>query len=248
MQALRGVDLTIAAGEFVVILGHNGSGKSTLARHLNALLLPAVGDVWVKNWNTKDSGATRDIRRTVGMVFQHPDNQIVATIVEEDVAFGPENLGVPRAELLHRVDWSLTQVDMQRYRHRAPHLLSGGKQRVCIAGVLAMQPEVLVLDEATAMLDPLGRREVLEVAHRLNKEQGVTVIAVTHFIREAVAADRIVVMVDGQIALQGPPRAIFSRSNTCALSNSTSRTSAPWPSNSTGASPPSRPICSRLRR
>ena len=210
--ALRGVDLTIAAGEFVVILGHNGSGKSTLARHLNALLLPAVGDVWVRNWNTKDGGATRDIRRTVGMVFQHPDNQIVATIVEEDVAFGPENLGVPRAELLQRVDWSLTQVDMQRYRHRAPHLLSGGqKQRICIAGVLAMQPEVLVLDEATAMLDPLGRREVLEVAHRLNKEQGVTVIAVTHFMREAVAADRIVVMVDGQIALQGPPRAIFQQ-------------------------------------
>ena len=212
VQALRGVDLTIEQGEYVVILGHNGSGKSTLAKHLNALLVPDAGDVWVKGWNTRQPEHTLDIRRAVGMVFQHPDNQIVATIVEEDVAFGPENLGLPRAELLHRVDWALTQVNMQPYRLRAPHLLSGGqKQRICIAGVLAMQPEVLVLDEATAMLDPLGRKEVLEVAYRLKKEQGITVIAVTHFMREAVDADRVVIMSGGQVALQGPPREIFQQ-------------------------------------
>ena len=168
--------------------------------------------MWVKQWSTSDPAHTLDIRRTVGMVFQHPDNQIVATIVEEDVAFGPENLGVPRDDLLQRVDWSLDQVNMQPYRLRAPHLLSGGqKQRVCIAGVLAMQPEVLVLDEATAMLDPLGRKEVLEVARRLNRTQGVTVIAVTHFMREAVEADRIVIMAEGRVVLEGPPRQIFQQ-------------------------------------
>lgn len=210
IHALRGVNLEIAQGEYVTILGHNGSGKSTLAKHLNALLLPTEGNVWVKEWNTRDIAHHRAIRATVGMVFQTPDNQIVATIVEEDVAFGPENLGVPRAEMQRRVDWSLEQVDMLSHRHRAPHQLSGGqKQRVAIAGVLAMQPQVLVLDEATAMLDPLGREEVLEVARRLNKQQGVTVIAITHFMREAVDADRIVVMADGQIALQGTPREVF---------------------------------------
>lgn len=208
--ALRGVNLSIAQGEYVAILGHNGSGKSTLAKHLNALLLPSQGDVWVKEWNTRDSTQHRAIRSTVGMVFQTPDNQIVATIVEEDVAFGPENLGVPRAEMLRRVNWSLEQVDMLAYRQRAPHLLSGGqKQRVCIAGVLAMQPQVLVLDESTAMLDPLGRQEVLAVTRRLNREQGVTVVAITHFMREAVEADRIVVMAEGQIALEGTPRELF---------------------------------------
>lgn len=212
IPALRDVNLTIDKGEYVAILGHNGSGKSTLARHLNALLLPTQGDVRVKTWNTKDRSHTLDIRTTVGMVFQTPDNQIVATIVEEDVAFGPENLGVPRPELVRRIDWALDQVDMQAFRQRAPHSLSGGqKQRICIAGILAMQPEVLVLDEATAMLDPLGRKEVLAIAQRLNQEQGVTVVAITHFMHEALQADRVIVMADGQIVLEGTPRTLFQQ-------------------------------------
>lgn len=212
VQALRGIDLTIEQGEYVVLLGHNGSGKSTLAKHLNALLLPTQGDVWINGWNTKERRHLREIRSTVGMVFQQPDNQIVATIVEEDVAFGPENLGVERREIQRRVEWSLQRVDMLPFRHRAPHLLSGGqKQRICIAGVLAMQPSVLVLDEATAMLDPIGRQEVLEVARRLNREEGVTIVAVTHFMREAIEADRVIVLHEGKIALQGPPRAIFQQ-------------------------------------
>jgi len=212
IPALRDVNLTIDKGEYVAILGHNGSGKSTLARHLNALLLPTQGDVRVKTWNTKDRAHTLDIRSTVGMVFQTPDNQIVATIVEEDVAFGPENLGVPRPELVRRVDWALDQVDMLPFRQRAPHSLSGGqKQRICIAGILAMQPEVLVLDEATAMLDPLGRKEVLAIAQRLNQEQGVTVVAITHFMHEALQANRVIVMADGQIVLEGTPRALFQQ-------------------------------------
>ena len=212
VPALRGVDLAIEAGEYVVLLGHNGSGKSTLAKHFNALLTPTEGRVWVKAWDTLNRAHIRDIRRTVGMVFQHPDNQIVATIVEEDVAFGPENLGLPRAEIIRRVDGALAQVGMQPFRLRAPHLLSGGqKQRVCIAGVLAMEPEVLLLDEATAMLDPQGRQEVLDIAWRLNKERGVTLIAVTHFMREAIDADRIIIMDEGQIALQGPPREVFQQ-------------------------------------
>lgn len=214
IHALAGVNLTIEQGEYVTILGHNGSGKSTLAKHLNALLLPTQGDVWVKDWNTREINYRRDIRATVGMVFQTPDNQIVATIVEEDVAFGPENMGVPRREMLRRVDWALEQVDMLDQRHRPPHQLSGGqKQRVAIAGVLAMQPQVLVLDESTAMLDPLGREEVLAVAHRLNKQEGVTVVAITHFMREAVHADRVVVMEDGQIALEGTPREVFRQTD-----------------------------------
>ncbi|MCC9078832.1 energy-coupling factor transporter ATPase [Litorilinea aerophila] len=212
IHALRGINLTVEPGEYLAIVGHNGSGKSTLAKHLNALLLPTQGDVWVRDWNTRDRRHTLEIRATVGMVFQTPDNQIVATIVEEDVAFGPENLGVPHDELVQRVDWSLEQVRMIPYRHRAPHLLSGGqKQRVCIAGVLAMKPEVLVLDESTAMLDPRGRAEVLETVRRLNREAGVTVIAITHFMHEALDADRVIVMADGQIALEGPPRAVFSQ-------------------------------------
>lgn len=215
VQALRGVDLEVQPGEYLVIIGHNGSGKSTLARHLNGILLPDEkegGDVLVKGWNTRVRENLREIRTTVGMVFQTPDNQIVATIVEEDVAFGPENLGLPRDEIVRRVDWALAQVRMEALRKRAPHLLSGGqKQRVCVAGVLAMHPEVLVLDEATAMLDPQGRKEVLEVAHRLNREQGVTVVAITHFMREAVDADRIVVMSQGEIVMQGTPRAVFAR-------------------------------------
>jgi energy-coupling factor transport system ATP-binding protein len=212
IKALQGIDLSVQPGEYLVILGHNGSGKSTLAKHLNALLLPGEGEVWVKEWNTKERQHTRDIRSTVGMVFQNPDNQIVATIVEEDVAFGPENLGVVQPEIVRRVDWSLDQVSMQPFRHRPPHQLSSGqKQRICIAGVLAMRPEVLVLDEATAMLDPLGRREVLDVARRLNKEEGITLIAITHFMEEAVEADRLVVLAEGRIALQGTPREVFSQ-------------------------------------
>ena len=214
VEALRGIDLTIAPGEYVVILGHNGSGKSTLARHLNALLTPSAGDVWVRGWNTRQAQFLRDIRSTVGMVFQSPDNQIVSTIVEEDVAFGPENLGVPHEELARRVDWALAQVDMTHARRRPPHMLSEGqKQRICIAGVLAMHPQVLVLDESTATLDPRGRREVLQIAHRLNREQGVTVVAVTHLMEEAVAADRVVVMQAGRIALQGSPHEVFHKTD-----------------------------------
>jgi energy-coupling factor transport system ATP-binding protein len=212
VPALHGVNLTIEPGEYVAILGHNGSGKSTLARHLNALLLPTAGQVLVKDWNTRDAAHVLDIRSTVGMVFQNPDNQMVATIVEEDVAFGPENLAVPHDELIARVDWALEQVGMTAERKRAPHLLSGGqKQRVCIAGVLAMKPEVLVLDEATALLDPLGRREVLDTVQRLNREQGVTVVAITHHMEEAVEASRVLVMADGVIELDGTPREIFSQ-------------------------------------
>jgi energy-coupling factor transport system ATP-binding protein len=210
VQALAGIDLEIYPGEYVVIVGHNGSGKSTLARHLNALLAPTEGDVWVKQWNTRDLSHLVDIRSTVGMVFQNPDNQIVATVVEEDVAFGPENLAVPYEEIVRRVDWSLERVDMLDHRHRAPHLLSGGqKQRVCIAGILAMKPEVLVLDESTAMLDPLGRKEVLETVSRLNREEGTTVVAITHFMHEAIHADRVLVMAEGRIVLEGAPREVF---------------------------------------
>ncbi len=212
VKALAGVSLEVQPGEYVAVLGHNGSGKSTLAKHLNGLLLPEQGDVWVNGWNTKQKAHLREIRATVGMVFQSPDNQIVATIVEEDVAFGPENHGVPHEEIVERVNWSLEQVNMAAYRHRAPHLHSGGqKQRIAIAGMLAMRPQVLVLDEATAMLDPLGRREVLAVAHRLNREKGVTVVAITHFMHEAVDADRVVVMAEGRVALQGPPRQVFTQ-------------------------------------
>lgn len=212
VPALKNLSLTIEEGEYVAVLGHNGSGKSTLARHLNGLLVPDSGDVWVREWNTREKAHLREIRTTVGMVFQQPDNQIVATIVEEDVAFGPENLGMAYDEMVRRVDWALGEVAMQPYRLRAPHLLSGGqKQRVAIAGVLAMQPKVLVLDEATAMLDPQGRKEVLEIAQRLNREQGVTVVAITHFMREALQATRVVVMETGEIALQGTPREIFAQ-------------------------------------
>jgi energy-coupling factor transport system ATP-binding protein len=211
VPALQGVDLTVREGEYLVIVGHNGSGKSTLARHLNGLLLPHEGDVWVEAFNTKDLARAREIRSTVGMVFQTPDNQIVATIVEEDVAFGPENLALPHEEIVSRVDWALEQVGMDAFRNRAPHLLSGGqKQRICIAGVLAMRPRVLVLDESTAMLDPLGRQELLDIVTRLNKEEGVTVVAITHYMEEAVAADRLIVMSEGIIALEGTPRQIFA--------------------------------------
>ncbi|RLT40480.1 MAG: energy-coupling factor transporter ATPase [Chloroflexi bacterium] len=210
VQALAGVTLDIYPGEYLVILGHNGSGKSTLARHLNGLLAPSQGEVWVKGWKTTDLDHLLAIRSTVGMVFQNPDNQIVATVVEEDVAFGPENLGLPHDEIVRRVDWALERVEMSAQRTRAPHLLSGGqKQRVCVAGILAMKPEVLVLDEATAMLDPLGREEVLRTVARMNREEGTTIVAITHFMHEAIHADRVVVMAEGRIALEGTPREIF---------------------------------------
>ncbi len=210
IEALRGLSLEIQPGEYVVIVGQNGSGKSTLAKHLNGLLLPTQGDVWINDWNTRDPEHKLDIRSTVGMVFQNPDNQIVATIVEEDVAFGPENLGVPHEELRRRVDWALDLVGMTEFRHRPPHRLSGGqKQRVAIAGIMAMKPQVLVLDESTALLDPIGRRQVLEIVRRLNHEEGLTVVAITHFMEEAIHADRVIVLHQGEIVLEGTPREVF---------------------------------------
>jgi energy-coupling factor transporter ATPase len=198
-------------GEYVVIVGHNGSGKSTLAKHLNALLMPTQGDVWVNGMNTKDGSHTLTIRSTVGMVFQIPDNQIVATVVEEDVAFGPANLGVPEDELRERLDWALSVVDMQKFRNRAPHLLSAGqKQRVAIAGAMALKPQVLILDESTSMLDPAGREEVLSAVRRLN-QGGTTIIAITHYMHEAVEGDRVVVMEAARIVSQGRPREVFSQ-------------------------------------
>lgn len=212
--ALDGISLTVERGEFLAIVGGNGSGKSTLAKHLNALLLPTSGQVWVDGLDTRDRAAVWDIRQRVGMVFQNPDNQLVATVVEEDVAFGPENLGVPPAEIALRVEAALQAVDMAEYRRHAPHLLSGGqKQRVAIAGVLAMRPQCLVLDEATTMLDPVGRREVLETVQRLNTS-GVTVINITHTMEEAALARRIVALQGGRIGLQGPPTAVFAQPDT----------------------------------
>ena len=209
--ALQNVNIDIKQGEFVAILGHNGSGKSTLARHLNALLAPTSGTLWVLGMDTKEPKNTWPIRQIAGMVFQNPDNQLVATIVEEDVAFGPENLGVPSEEIRSRVYDSLASVRMSDYAQSAPHQLSGGqKQRVAIAGVLAMRPECIVLDEPTAMLDPSGREEVIETVMRLNKE-GITVILITHFMEEAVKADRVIVMDDGNIFMDGTPREIFKQ-------------------------------------
>jgi energy-coupling factor transport system ATP-binding protein len=210
--ALNNINLKVKKGEFVVIIGHNGSGKSTLAKHFNAIFIPSSGDVYVDNINTKDSKRIWDIRQSAGMVFQNPDNQIVATIVEEDVAFGPENLGVPPDKIRKRVDDALEAVGMTEYAHHGPHLLSGGqKQRVAIAGVLAMRPQCIILDEPTAMLDPSGRREVIETIKKLNKEEGITIVLITHFMEEAVEADRIVVMDDGKVVLEGKPREVFSR-------------------------------------
>jgi energy-coupling factor transport system ATP-binding protein len=211
-EALKDVSLSIARGEFVAIIGHNGSGKSTLAKHLNALLLPTEGRVLVNGMDTRESENLWAIRQSAGMVFQNPDNQIVATAVEEDVAFGPENLGVPPAEIRRRVDEALAIVGMSEFRRSAPHLLSGGqKQRVAIAGVLAMRPEALILDEPTAMLDPSGRREVLETVVRLNREEGITIVYITHFMEEAVRAGRVVVMDGGRLVLDGSPREVFAR-------------------------------------
>ena len=210
--ALEYVTLSIEKGSFVVVLGHNGSGKSTLAKHFNAVLLPSGGAVYVEGMNTQDEDLLLEIRRRVGMVFQNPDNQIVANVVEEDVAFAPENLGVPTAEIRRRVDDALAAVGMTEFARHAPHLLSGGqKQRVAIAGVIAMEPECIVLDEATAMLDPAGRREVLDTVHRLNRQRGITVVHITHHMSEAEDADRVIVMNDGVVAMDGTPRDIFSR-------------------------------------
>ena len=210
-EALRGVTLSVAAGEFVAVLGANGSGKSTLARHLNALLLPSAGTCLVRGWDTKDEMRRWDIRQEVSMVFQNPDNQLIAAVVADDVAFGPENLGVPPAEIRARVQNALALVGMESYAQAAPHLLSGGqKQRIAIAGAIAMQTHCLVLDEPTAMLDPRGRTEVLNAVQKLHKEQGLTIVYITHFMEEAVRADRVVVMNKGELQMDGTPRQIFS--------------------------------------
>lgn len=209
---LKGVDLSIEKGSFVALLGSNGSGKSTIAKHFNAILLPTGGKVLVNDMDTVDEAKLYDIRRTVGMVLQNPDNQLVSSIVEEDVAFGPENLGVPPKEIRSRVEDALRAVGMYEHKDSAPHKLSGGqKQRVAIAGVLAMQPEVLVLDEPTAMLDPKGRKEVLDTVHMLNKERGMTVVLITHYMEEAAAADRVVVLDNGEIRMDGTPREVFAQ-------------------------------------
>ena len=206
------MDTAIEKGSFVVVLGHNGSGKSTFAKSLNAILLPCGGKVYVEGMDTQDEACLLEIRRRVGMVFQNPDNQIVANVVEEDVAFAPENLGVDSEEIRRRVDDALAAVDMTAFMTHAPHLLSGGqKQRIAIAGVIAMEPECIVLDEATAMLDPIGRQEVLSAVHKLNREKGITVVLITHHMNEAEDADRVIVMNDGVVAMDGAPREIFSR-------------------------------------
>ena len=210
--ALEDVSLSIEKGSFVVVLGHNGSGKSTLAKHMNAVLLPSGGAVYVEGMDTKDETLLLEIRRRVGMVFQNPDNQIVANVVEEDVAFAPENLGVPSDEIRQRVDDALAAVGMSEFTRHAPHLLSGGqKQRVAIAGVIAMAPECIVLDEATAMLDPAGRREVLSAIRTLNKERNITVVLITHHMDEAMDADRLIVMNDGRMVMDGTPAQVFTR-------------------------------------
>ena len=211
-EALRSVTLSVAEGEFVAILGANGSGKSTLARHLNALLLPTEGKCLVRGWDTRDESKRWDIRQEVSMVFQNPDNQLIAAVVEDDVAFGPENLGVPPEEIRARVQDALALVGMETYALDAPHLLSGGqKQRIAIAGAIAMQTSCLVLDEPTAMLDPRGRGEVLNAVKKLHDEQGMTIVYITHFMEEAIAADRIILMADGTVVMDGTPREIFSQ-------------------------------------
>lgn len=208
--ALKDVSVSIERGSFVVVLGHNGSGKSTLAKHMNAVLLPSGGAVYVEGMDTRDEACLLEIRRRVGMVFQNPDNQIVANVVEEDVAFAPENLGVPSEEIRRRVDDALTAVGMEKFTRHAPHLLSGGqKQRVAIAGVIAMRPDCLVLDEATAMLDPIGREKVMRTVHRLNDDYGITVVQITHYMEEAATADRVVVMSAGRVVMEGTPKEVF---------------------------------------
>ena len=211
-KALNNVSLTINDGEFVAVVGHNGSGKSTLAKHLNALLLPTEGKVLVDGMDTAYEADTLSIRQRVGMVFQNPDNQLVTTIVEEDVAFGPENIGVPGNEIRARVDRALAAVGMEKYAHSAPNMLSGGqKQRIAIAGMLAMQPKVLVLDEATAMLDPKGRRDIIDLVTKLHKENGITVVMITQYMEEVIGADRVAVMSGGELILEGTPKEVFSQ-------------------------------------
>ncbi len=215
VPAVKNISLKINKGDFVAVLGHNGSGKSTLAKLTNAILVPDTGRITVEGLSTSDENSVYDIRRKVGMVFQNPDNQIVATIVEDDVAFGPENLGVPPAEIRERVDSALRDVGMYDFRRHEPHKLSGGqKQRVAIAGIIAMRTDCIVLDESTAMLDPRGRREVMETVRKLNDEYGITVIFITHFMDEAVNADRVIVMSDGKILLDGTPHEVFANDRT----------------------------------
>lgn len=211
-MVLKDITITVEPGEFIVVIGHNGSGKSTLAKHFNALLLPTDGDVFIKGMNTKDEDNLWEVRQSAGMVFQNPDNQIVATIVEEDVAFGPENLGVPPTEIIRRVEEALNIVGMIEYKGHAPHLLSGGqKQRIAIAGVIAMRPDCIIFDEPTAMLDPSGRLEVMNTVKKLNQEENITIIHITHFMEEAVDADRVIVMEDGKIVLDGKPKEVFAK-------------------------------------
>lgn len=210
--ALDHVNLDVKQGQFIAILGHNGSGKSTLAKHINALLTPSEGVLWVDGMDVLDEENTIPVRKTAGMVFQNPDNQIIASVVEEDVGFGPENIGVPTDEIWERVNHSLEVVDMTKYRHHSPNKLSGGqKQRVAIAGVLAMEPKCIVFDEPTAMLDPNGRKEVIETAHALNREKGVTILLITHYMEEVVDADRVYVMDKGKVVMTGTPREIFGQ-------------------------------------
>ena len=211
-RAVDGVDLDIQAGEFVAVLGHNGSGKSTFAKHINALLLPTEGTIWIDGIDTSKEPELWKVRQKAGMVFQNPDNQIIGTVVEEDVGFGPENLGVPTDEIWTRVEESLDAVGMLKYRHHSPNKLSGGqKQRVAIAGVMAMHPKCIVMDEPTAMLDPHGRKSVIETAKKLNKEEGITVILITHYMEEVIEADRIFVMDDGKLVMEGTPKEVFSK-------------------------------------
>lgn len=212
LMALENISLDIEKGDFIAVLGHNGSGKSTFAKHLNALLTPSEGTIWVDGINTKNDELVWNIRQNTGMVFQNPDNQLVATVVEEDIAFGPENLGVEPAEIRRRVDEALQMVGMDGYQKNTPSKLSGGqKQRIAIAGILAMRPQCIVLDEPTAMLDPIGRRDVMDTIHKLNKENGITIILITHYMDEAVSADKVYVIDDGRIVMHGIPKEIFSQ-------------------------------------
>lgn len=210
--ALDHVDLNVEPGQFIAVLGHNGSGKSTLAKHINALLMPTEGTLWVDGMDVSEEENVLPVRQTAGMVFQNPDNQIIASVVEEDVGFGPENIGVPTEEIWERVEESLRSVGMEKYRHHSPNKLSGGqKQRVAIAGVVAMQPKCIVLDEPTAMLDPNGRKDVIRTAHELNRKKGVTILLITHYMEEVVDADHVIVMDKGKVVMQGTPREIFSQ-------------------------------------
>lgn len=211
-RAIDQVDIDVKEGQFIAILGHNGSGKSTFAKHINAILVPTEGTMWVNGRNTGDPDELWNVRQSAGMVFQNPDNQIIGNIVEEDVGFGPENIGIPTEEIWKRVDDSLKAVGMTAYRHKSPNKLSGGqKQRVAIAGVMAMRPECIVLDEPTAMLDPNGRKDVIRTVKELNKQEGITVLLITHYMEEVIEADRVMVMDDGRLVMDGTPREIFSR-------------------------------------